>query len=276
MYNGKTEEILSGHFSLKDGTYMGKKTMSKSSRNYFHKCSREKREAVVIFFFFFGRGWEETRKGRLWEKMRWEAKRRWSALCLPLAGRLSSTLLNVLNWQTRVNRQLSWPLGSKGRSGVERLLERLSLFFCSEKLPLASLSLGLHCKIKNLSNHCRLSASNGHPRVDSLPLHEPRGRERHTDQQIKPMAYRSRASTVMTLKSQFWKWIHVLNSRRLAQTAKRATGTQIWLSHDWHKQLLFLYRLLVCLSRLEFRFSNHYMLPLKGREVHQDKIFSIN
>ncbi|KAF5900607.1 Uncharacterized protein DAT39_009695, partial [Clarias magur] len=44
--------------------------------------------------------------------------------------------------------QLSWPLGSKGRSSVERLLERLSLFFCSQKLPLASLSLGLHCKIK--------------------------------------------------------------------------------------------------------------------------------
>lgn len=118
-------------------------SQKKTSQNNFRKCSREKRRSSGDVFFFSLEGDKRKR-----EKMRWEATRRWSALCVPLAGHLSSTLLNVLNWQARVNRQLSWPLGSKGRSSVERLLERLSLFFFSEKLPLASLSLGLHCKIK--------------------------------------------------------------------------------------------------------------------------------
>lgn len=170
--------------------------------------------------------------------MTWEAKRRWSAFCLPLAGHRSSTPLNVLNWQARVNRQLSWALAYKWQEQLREAAGAARSILLLWKAPSRLLQPGPGLQHKNLSNHHRLSVSNGHSRVGSLFLHEPRGRQRRTNQQIKPMAYHSGVSAMMTLKSRGWKWISVQNSRRSAITASpiwhRLSHTNIIAAHWLH------------------------------------------
>lgn len=108
---------------------------------------------------------EEKREIMRGYEMRGE-KERWSRLWLPSAGCPSSALLNVLNWQGCVNRQLPWPLSSERKrqswvtGGALRpiLLHWKALSSC---LP----GTRLEPPHKNLSNHCRLSVSNGNPRV---------------------------------------------------------------------------------------------------------------
>lgn len=119
----------------------------KGSRRESKKRVEEKREIM--------RGYE----------MRGE-KERWSRLWLPLAGCLSSALLNVLNWQGGVNRQLPWPLSSERKRQSWVAGGALCPILLRWK-ALSSCLSGTRPELphKDLSNHCRLSASNGNPRV---------------------------------------------------------------------------------------------------------------